>query len=134
MPFVLDASVSAVWALADESSPIADIAAERLKTEIALVPRLWWYEIRNLLVINERRKRITAADTAQFLALLASYPIQVETLNGEDEAIFRSARQYRLSFYDAAYFAVAQRHNLPLATLDGELEAAAIAAGVSLIG
>ena len=49
MAFVLDASISAVWALADESSPLADIAADRLKNENALVPPLWWYEVRNLL-------------------------------------------------------------------------------------
>ena len=34
MAFVLDASVSAVWALADESSPVADIAANRMKTRM----------------------------------------------------------------------------------------------------
>ena len=33
MAFVLDASVAAVWALADESSLLADIAADRLKNE-----------------------------------------------------------------------------------------------------
>jgi hypothetical protein len=40
MAFVLDASVSAVWALADESSSVADAAANRMKDEIALVPPL----------------------------------------------------------------------------------------------
>jgi predicted nucleic acid-binding protein len=133
MAFVLDASIAAVWALSDEASERAETAHELLKNENALVPRIWWYEVRNLLVVNERRKRITAADTAQFLALLASYPIQVETLDDE-EAIFRAARQYRLSFYDAAYFAVSQRHHLPLATLDGDLEAAAVSAGIPLVG
>jgi predicted nucleic acid-binding protein len=133
MAFVLDASISAVWALANEASQRAEVAHDRLKNAFALVPRIWWYEVRNLLVVNERRKRITTADTAQFLGLLASYPIQVETLDDE-EAIFRSARQYRLSFYDAAYFVVAQRHSLPLATLGGDLEKAATAAGIPLIG
>ena len=37
MAFVLDASISAVWALADESSPLAEIAADRLKNEIAFL-------------------------------------------------------------------------------------------------
>lgn len=133
MAFVLDASIAAVWALADEASQRAEAAQDRLKSEIALVPRIWWYEVRNLLVVNERRKRITTADTAQFLGLLAACPIQVETLDDE-EAIFRSARQFRLSFYDAAYFVVAQRHHLPLATLEGNLEAAALKAGIPLVG
>jgi predicted nucleic acid-binding protein len=132
MPFVLDASVAAVWGLADESSQMADNAAERLKTEIALVPRLWWYEIRNLLIVNERRQRLTPADTAIFLDLLSAYPIQFE--QAEDEiAILRLARIYQLSFYDAAYLALALKRQVPLATLDKPLRAAASVAGVPLL-
>jgi predicted nucleic acid-binding protein len=129
MAFVLDTSISAVWALADESSLLAENAANRLRSEIALVPHIWWYEIRNLLVINERRQRMTVEDSAIFLNLLSSYPIQIDPVEDE-QAILRCARQYRLSFYDAAYLAVAQRNQLPLATLDKDLAAAALAAGV----
>ena len=132
MAFVLDASISAVWALADEASPLAEIAESRLKKAIALAPRIWWYEVRNLLIINERRRRITAADTAEFLDLLSSYPIRIDNVDDE-QSIFQLARQYRLSFYDAAYLAVAQRNQLPLATLDQALQAAAMAAGVPLL-
>jgi predicted nucleic acid-binding protein len=132
MAFVLDTSISAVWALADEESPLAEVAANRLKTETALVPRIWWYEIRNLLVVSERRQRITFGDSAIFLDLLASYPIQVDQVEDE-QAIFRFARQHRLSFYDAAYLAVAERNNLGLATLDKNLESAARAAGIPLL-
>jgi predicted nucleic acid-binding protein len=103
-----------------------------LKDEVAVVPPLWWYEVRNLLVVSERRKRMTAEDTAVFLELLSSYPIQVNPI--EDELItFRFARQYRLSFYDAVYLMVATREGLPLATLDKDLRAAALAAGVPLL-
>jgi hypothetical protein len=41
MAFVLDASIAAVWALADEFSPLAKLAENRLKSEFALVPHLW---------------------------------------------------------------------------------------------
>jgi len=132
MAFVLDASVSAVWALAEESSLVADIAARRLKNEIALVPPLWWYEVRNLLVISERRLRMTAEDSAHYLQLLSSFPIQTDPVEDE-QTIFRIAREYRLSFYDAAYLAVAQRNQLPLATLDNALKSAALAVGVPLL-
>jgi predicted nucleic acid-binding protein len=132
MAFVLDTSVTAVWALSDESSPLADLAQSRLKDEVAVVPPLWWYEVRNLLIVSERRQRITIEDTALFLELLSSYPIQVNPL--EDELLtFRLARQYRLSFYDAVYLTVALREGLPLATLDKNLQAAALAAGVPLL-
>jgi predicted nucleic acid-binding protein len=132
MAFVLDASVTAVWALADESSPLADLAQSRLKDEVAVVPPLWWYEVRNLLIVSERRQRMSAEDTAVFLELLSSFPIQVNPI--EDELMtFRFARQYRLSFYDAVYLTVAMREGLPLATLDKDLRAAALAAGVPLL-
>jgi len=132
MAFVLDTSISAVWALADEASPLAELAASRLLQETALVPHIWWYEMRNILVISERRQRITAGDSGIFLDLLASYPIQIDAVDDE-QRILQLARQFRLSFYDAAYLAVAQRNQIPLATLDKALEAAAVTAGIALL-
>jgi predicted nucleic acid-binding protein len=136
MPFVVDASVSAVWALTDESNPVADLILENwtnepLKKETALVPSVWWYELRNVLVINERRRRLTALESKAFLRILASFPIQVDE-HRDEEAILGFARKYQLSFYDAAYLELAQRHGVPLATLDKSLRAAAEAAGIPL--
>jgi predicted nucleic acid-binding protein len=42
------------------------------------------------------------------------------------------ARSQGISAYDAAYLELAMRRGLPLATLDGKLEAAARAVGVSI--
>ena len=44
------------------------------------------------------------------------------------------ARRHSLTFYDAAYLELAKREGLPLATLDRDLEKAAIAEGVALFG
>jgi predicted nucleic acid-binding protein len=132
MAFVLDVSVAAVWALADESSPIADNAAHRLKTEFALVPPIWWFEIRNLLIVNERRGRLTVDESAIFLDLLSSFPIQIGPI-GNDQAVLTLARLHGLSFYDAAYLALAKLEGIPLATLDHALEAAAIAEGIEIV-
>lgn len=132
MPFILDASVTAVWALAGEESPVADAAESRLRSDTALVPRVWWYEIRNILIVNERRRRIGPGDTAAFLKILSSYPIQIDSLMDEPTT-FDFARQFGLSFYDAAYLALAHRQRAPLATLDRALEAAARSLGVPLL-
>lgn len=132
MAFVLDASISAVWVLADEASPLADRAAERLRGEVAIVPPIWWYEVRNLLVVSERRQRMTEADSRLFLTLLSAYPIQIDDADDE-QVIFQLARTHRLSFYDAAYLAVAQRNHVPLATLDKAVQNAALAEGISLL-
>lgn len=132
MPFVLDASISAAWALADESSPLAEIAENRLAVDTAIVPHIWWYEVRNLLVVNERRQRITADESSAFLRILSAYPIRMEPVGDETE-IFAIARRSRLSFYDAAYLAVARRERLSLATLDKNLAAAALAERVAML-
>jgi predicted nucleic acid-binding protein len=137
MAFVLDASISAVWALMDETNPLATKildgwAANPVQPEVAFAPSVWWFEIRNLLVINERRKRIVAAESASFLRVMSSFPIEIDEEPDED-AIFGFARRYQLSFYDAAYLELAQRHGIPLATLDKALRAAAEAAGIPLL-
>ncbi|HUH64143.1 MAG TPA: type II toxin-antitoxin system VapC family toxin [Terracidiphilus sp.] len=132
MAIVLDASIAAAWALADEASSVAETAAMRLRTEIGWVPSLWWYEIRNLLVVNERRKRITVDDSEAFLRIIAAYPIQVDSVLDE-RLNLQVARQYALSFYDAAYLTVAIRNHAPLATLDRDLEVAAATAGVPVL-
>ena len=62
MAFVLDASVTACWAFRDEEHPVADFARDHLLNEEAMVPSLWWFEIRNLLVVNERRGRLSEGD------------------------------------------------------------------------
>ena len=59
MAFVLDASIVACWAFPDEQELRTEAALTRVRTEEAMVPSLWWFEVRNILVVNERRKRIT---------------------------------------------------------------------------
>ena len=44
------------------------------------------------------------------------------------------AERFALSAYDAAYLELAQRHSLPLATLDGNLRGAAIQLGLTVLG
>ena len=46
----------------------------------------------------------------------------------------RLAERFSLTTYDAAYLELAQRHSLPLATLDQRLRAAATALGIKLLG
>ena len=132
MPFVLDTSISACWAFQDEQDPRADAAFVRIKSEEAVVPSLWWFEIRNILVVNERRKRITESDTGVFLRDLAGLRIRVDR-EPEENVVLRLARTHHLSVYDASYLELALREAIPLATLDAELTAAARAEGSGLI-
>jgi predicted nucleic acid-binding protein len=132
MPFVLDASIPAAWALQDEEDPRADAAFVRMKKEEAVVPSLWWFEIRNILVVNERRKRITESDTGVFLRDLAGLRVRVDQ-EPEESVVLRLARTHGLSVYDASYLELALREAIPLATLNVQLIAAARAEGSGLI-
>lgn len=132
MAFVLDASTTACWAFQDEGHPDAAVALEHIRSEEAVVPCLWWFEVRNILVVNERRKRLTESDTAFFLVHLARLRVRIDRAPDEG-AVLRLARNHRLSAYDAAYLELAQRERLPLSTLDTELKRAATREGVSLV-
>jgi predicted nucleic acid-binding protein len=130
MAFVLDASITACWVFQDETHPDADLAFHRIRIEEAVVPALWWFEMRNILVVNERRERITESDSAAFLAHLSRLRMRVDRSPDEGE-ILRLARTHRLSVYDAAYLELAHREGLPLATLDADLQKAMAAGQVA---
>ena len=80
MPFVLDAYIAAAWALPDETSGLADRLLTVAQTDGAVVPLLWWYEIRNILIVAERRKRIVAKDADAFLSSLTRMGIRAGEL------------------------------------------------------
>ncbi len=133
MPFVLDASITASWVFSDEAHPVANDALERLRSDEAHVPALWWFEVRNTLLVGERRNRIDERGTLAFLDDLRLLGIVLDRV--PDEArLLTLARQHNLTVYDAAYLELAQRQDLPLATLDKALRNAAAAVGVALVG
>ncbi len=132
--FVLDGSVTLAWYFLDEMNDYAHAVRDALPRGQAVVPSLWPLEVANVLLVGERRKRISPADTLQFLSLLETFPITVD-----EETNARAwgdtlglARAHNLSVYDAAYLELAMRRGLPLATLDDKLKAAATAVGVAL--
>ncbi len=133
MPFVLDASIAACWAFEDEDHPVAALALERIRNDEARVPSLWWFEIRNTLIVNERRKRLTERDTATFLRDLALRVRSIDRVSNEADVLML-ARRHRLTVYDAAYVELARRESLPLATLDTELARGARAEQVLVLG
>jgi predicted nucleic acid-binding protein len=132
VPFVLDASVAACWYFGDEHDTRADFALDLLAADTALTPVHWWFEIRNVIVVGERRGRGSERYAAGFLAGLHDLSIELAALPDEAD-VFALARRHRLTFYDAAYLELAKREQLPLATLDDDLAAAARAEGVALV-
>ena len=132
MSFVIDASVAACWAFDDEDHPAAALALERIQFEDARAPSLWWYELRNTLLVNERRKRLTERNTTAFLQFVSGLRLTIDRAPVES-AVLGLARRHRLTVYDASYLELACRDGLHLATLDQALAKAAQAEGVLLM-
>jgi predicted nucleic acid-binding protein len=131
---VIDASITAAWCFEDEQTEYARHLLKRSKDLKLYAPAIWPLEMANVLVVNERKKRITSADTVQFVKLLNELDIQVDRppVMQPFDATLLLARTYNLSAYDAAYLELALREGVPLATLDNQLRQAAVTAGVAV--
>ncbi len=70
MAIVVDVSVAAAWCFPDEQADAAERALDELPRLGGVVPGIFRYEIRNVLVVNERRGRIDQAGSARFLMRL----------------------------------------------------------------
>lgn len=130
---VIDNSVFLSWCLGDEDDPRAARAMQRVAEEGGVVPRIWWYELRNALLMNERRGRISPQQVSDTLDDSLALGIAIDDAH-DGSLLMELARQQALSVYDAAYLEVAFRRSLPLATLDRRLYEAAVAIGVATDG
>ena len=82
---VLDNSIILSWCLADENDPIAERAMQLVIAHGAVVPGIWWYELRNALMVNERRGRLDAANNRSTLPDLQEMRITID--HDHDEAV-----------------------------------------------
>jgi predicted nucleic acid-binding protein len=133
---VLDSSATLAWIYDGEATGPIRVVWERIADTGAVVPALWRLEVANSLTVAIRRHRIDAEFRQSALADLAALDIIVDQQTDAQAwaDTLALADRYRLTLYDAAYLEVAQRRQLPLATLDAELVAAAKAAGVPTLG
>ena len=131
MPLVIDNSVFLAWCMGDEDDPAATGAMQHVVNHGGVAPRIWWYELRNALLVNERRRRVSSRQVHDTLA--DSLALGIELDDEHDESLMLDlARRYELTVYDAAYLEVALRRSATLATLDRQLRATAGSVGVSL--
>lgn len=132
--FVLDTSVAMAWCFEDEANPYADAVLDSLIDNAALAPSIWPLEVGNVLLVAERRKRMSQSESMRFLELLSSLPIKIESFSEQRmfEAVLNLARKQRLSSYDASYLDLAKQTGLKLATLDQSLRKAADRCGVAI--
>ena len=106
-------------------------------SKVTLMVPAWWYiELTNVLYIAEKNRRIPRDRVIEFIAFIEGLQIEVD-----DEAPARAFRHFlplcrthHLTSYDAMYLDLAERRELPLATLDEPLRKAAKKIGVKLLG
>lgn len=133
--FVLDASIAISWCFAAQASPATDVLLARVRTDNAIVPALWWWEVSNVMTMAVRRNRISLNEAVARFSLLAALPISIDQ---EAQArawreTFLMAEAHALTAYDAAYLELALRLGLELATRDADLARAASAVGVTVL-
>lgn len=129
---VFDCSVAVAWVMADETSVGVESVLDVAREAGGVVPAVWWAEVRDALIVAERRGRITRGGTEVALAALDALGMRLDHAPGSD-AVMHLARAHFLSVYDSMYLELALREARPLATLDRKLAGAALAAGAMVL-
>lgn len=127
---VLDASLLLGALLPDE--PGFDLPALLEPYEEVLAPWLLWAELRNALLVIERRGRIPADEVDQRLLVVQDLHIILDQMP-RSAAVMRLARKHGLSAYDALYLELALHKQADLATFDRTLADAARVEGVRVL-
>lgn len=130
---VLDASLAVSWLLREDLDPPAIAALDHFRRDGAYVPPLWHYEVRNALLVAERRGRIPGGGAREALEKVPDLRLVTDQATNLDTAL-ELAFSHRLSFYDALYLELARRRRLPLGTRDAALARATRAEGLEAMG
>lgn len=100
-----------------------------------MAPSIWLFEVANILRTALRQERVTEAEVSILRRLISSLRVEIahEPPARIFDAVLPLATRYGLTVYDAAYLELSLREELPLATLDQELAAAAKATGIEVL-
>lgn len=98
--------------LVDEKNDSCDALLDQLRLVPVFIPSLFWFEIRNLLLMAERRGRISPGGTNDAMAELRILGLQ-EATSDDDEFILKLARRHSLSAYDAKLSRIKPRAPTP---------------------
>lgn len=135
--FVLDANV-VIGFLLQEGSNYADHVFQKHLAQgaTAHVPSLWHLEVRNALFSKERAGKLADGEAQQALASLANLTIITDPHTTWPSTLMHLERlmlRQGLASYDATYLELAYRLDVPIATQDKEMIAAAKALKVTIL-
>ena len=89
------------------------------------MPRIFWYEIRNVLLKAKQNNRIGQHDFEACLIQLTDEISPAEDGRNDEARTLDLAQRHNLTVYDASYLETAIRHKARLATFDQKLATAA---------
>jgi len=132
---ILDASMAIAWLFRDERTAGTDAALAQVASTGAIVPSLWRLEVVNVLRNAVRRGRCDKGYVDRSLDRLRQLAIRGDSETDDHAwgATELLARQHDLTPYDAAYLELAVRLQLPLASTDSDLLAAAQRSGIAIM-
>jgi predicted nucleic acid-binding protein len=136
MTYIIDSSFGAAHSLPDEQNDHVDFFFDGLTDQdVLLIPQLFWYEISNIFRNSVVRKRIEAKDVPTMLESIEDLNLNTDTTSGSgfSASLFKLARKYSLTCYDAAYLELAIRTQAVVGTLDDDLKDACIKAGLQIL-
>jgi predicted nucleic acid-binding protein len=133
--WIVDASLALGWYLKDEDDRAYNLdVLAGLKTNDAVVPFLWTYEVANGLVMAHRRKRLPESDIATILDSLKALPITLDPPDADEVMQLPVlALKHQLTVYDAAYVELALRLKLPIATKYAAMKRAMTTCGIETV-
>ena len=133
-PLVVDCSAICALFFEDEATPESNQLLDRLEAGAIWAPSLFLWEVANVLLMAERRQRLSQAQRVEALLMLEQLHLEID--QGDPIVVWHDvtqlAAQTGLTSYDAAYLELAIRLGTPLATRDRELQRCCNAAGVAL--
>lgn len=132
MTFVADASITLAALFPDEKHPLAISLFGGSLDSTFHAPAHWPLEVANALLIGLRRNRLDENEKDELISIATGLKVMLDNMVPATvfHSVFPLATLHQLTLYDAAFLDVAQRLNLPLATLDGALMQAARTLGL----
>ena len=120
MKIILDTSVVLKWFVDEDGS---ETARQYLHKFIEgeyhiLFPSLLFYELGNVCL----QKSIPVDEIGKIMEMLQKYAFEIEDVGRTAfRKVYQNASEYNLTFYDASFVTLMQKHNCKLVTADKKL-------------
>ena len=131
MALVVDASMVVAWFVIGQATARTRKVLARAGSEVLHAPPLLQIELASALVKLAGRRKITPGAIGGILTEFEALDLVTDRTPPTARAIASMCRRCALSAYDAAYFELAMRLELPSAAKDGPLVEAARKAGIA---